>query len=129
MAKSVVTVPSRSYNPGTRTASIPNLSTDDNGIQIILTRESWPVGTDILSGSIDGSNDGTTWFNLTVFSYDGGDQINPRTGQLVTTCGPTVYWPERNDGSGNAVPQRPQSVRGTVTNTARLTTAITLQGV
>jgi hypothetical protein len=101
MAKSIVQVPSRLYAADVRTVNIPNLSTDDNGIQIVLTRESWPdTGAAVLSGTIEGTNDGgLTWFNLTTFSYAGGDQVNTRTGLPVTTCGPTVYWPESYDAT------------------------------
>lgn len=131
MAKSTITVSSRSYSPGTRTVTIPNLSTDDNGIKIILTRESWPdTGSDVISGIISGSNDaGATWFELTRFSYAGGDMVNPRTHQPVLTSGPTVYWPESYDDQGVATPHRPDQVRAELTNTVTLTTAITLQGV
>lgn len=131
MAKSTITVPSRSYNPGTRTVTIPNLSTDDNGIKIVLTRESWAAtGSDVISGIISGSNDaGATWFELTRFSYVGGDLTNPRTGLPITTCGPTVYWPETYDAQGVAIPHRPGQVKADLTNTVTLTTAITLQGV
>lgn len=128
MAKSIVTVPSRSYQPGTRTVNLPNLSTDDNGIKISLTRESWPEGSDIITGNIDGSNDGVEWFNLAPFSCDGGVQINGRTGQVVLTSGTEVTWPLRNDGQGNAIPQRPAQVRAVITNTVTLTTGITLEG-
>lgn len=130
MAKASVTVPSRSYQPGTRTVVLPDLTADDNGVQITLTRESWPAtGGDILSGTVEGSDDaGATWYELTRFSYPGGDQINPRTGQPVLTCGPTAYWPERTI-NGVAVPQRPGQVRAVVSNTVTLTTGITLSGV
>ena len=131
LAKSSLTVPSRSYAPGTRTVTIPDITTDDNGIKIALTRENWPdTGSEVITGQIDGSDDGgSTWYNLTVFGYEGGQQINPRTGQVVTSCGPSVSWPERYDGQGNATPQRPQQVRAILTNTTTLTTAITLTGI
>ena len=126
MAKSFVTVPSRQYTAGSRSVNIPNLSTDDNGIQITLTRESWPdTGSDIISGVIEGTNDsGSTWFGLAPFSYPDGDQINPRTQQPVTAEVFRVYWPERG-----GVPQRPQGVRATVANTVTINTAITVEGL
>jgi hypothetical protein len=129
LAKSSLTVPSRSYAPGTRTVTIPDITTDDNGIKIALTRESWPdTGGDVITGQIDGSDDGgATWYNLTVFGYPGGEQINPRTGQVVTSCGPSVSWPERYV-DGVTIPQRPQQVRAILTNLVTLTTAITLTG-
>ena len=130
MAKSSISVPSRSYSPGTRTVNLPNLSTDDNGINIAMTRESWPdTGSDVITGQIDGSSDGgATWNNLTTFNFAGGVQINGRTGQVVTASGVTVSWPETYDEQGNATPQRPAQVRAVITNTVTLTTAITVQG-
>lgn len=129
MAKSIVSVPSGQYQPGTRTVDVPNLSSDDKGIEVAFTRESWPSGDSVLSGVIEGSNDGATWFELSRFDYPGGDQINPRTGQPVTASMLRVYWPERNDGSGNFIPQRPQGVRSSITNSVVLRTAITLRGL
>lgn len=133
MAKSIVTVSSRIYAPGSRTVNIPNLTTDDNGIKISLTREAWvdgpPAGAEIITGLIETSNDGNTWQPLLVFGYAGGDMTNPKTGLPVTACGPTVFWPERNDGNGNMIPQRPAQVRASITNTVSLRTAITLEGV
>lgn len=129
MAKSNITVPSRVYAPGSRQVAIPNLTTDDNGISVTLTRESWPAGSDIVSGVIEASDDGATWRELTRFSWDGGDQVNPRTGLPVTAQTLRVYWPERNDGSGSLVPQRPAQVRASITNTVSVQTAITLQGL
>lgn len=129
-AKSQITVPSRLYQPGTRTVDLPNLTTDDNGIQIQLTRESWPdTGSDVLTGTIEGSNDGLEFFELTRFNYAGGVQINPRTGLEFTTCGPSVYWPETYDANGVATPHRPGQVRATITNSVALRTAITLTGL
>lgn len=135
MAKATITVPSRVYQAGAHPPVIlPNLTSDDNGVRISFTRETWPdpggLGAEILSGKIEGSDDGgNTWYGLCVFGYAGGDMTNPKTQLPVTVCGPTVFWPERNDGSGNMVPQRPGQVRATVTNTVALRTAITLDGV
>lgn len=124
MAKASISVPSRTYQPGTRTVVLPDLTSDDNGAQITMTRESWQdTGGDIISGLVEGSNDGATWFALMSFAYPGGDEINPRTGQPVLFVQPTVTWPE-----SNGVPQRPAQVRATITNTVALTTAITLAG-
>lgn len=130
-AKSQVTVPSRLYQPGTRQVNVPNITTDDNGMNISLTRESWPdTGSDVISGMIEGSNDGTDFFELTRFNYVGGTLINSKTGQVITTCGPSVYWPERYDpGTDTFIPQRPAQVRATITNTVALQTAITLSGL
>jgi hypothetical protein len=127
MAKASITVPSQSYSPGTRTVNLPNLTTDDNGITITLTRESWPIGSNIISGVIEGSNDGVNWFELTRFSWDGGDQINPRTGLPVTAQWVSVSWPEKLI-NGVMTPQRPAQARARVTNTVTLTTAITVAG-
>lgn len=130
MAKSSIVVPSRVYAAGTRTVNLPNLTTDDNGVHVDFTRESWAVGTNILTGVIEGSNDsGVTWFNLTVFAYNGGDEINPRTQQPVLSSGVTCYWPESYDSQGNAIPHRPTDVRATVTNTVSLRTQVSLTGV
>ena len=131
MAKATISVPSTVYAPGTRTVVLPNLTTDDNGINIALTREAWTdTGEDVISGTIDGSNDGgATWFNLTTFNYVGGTMINPRTSQVVATCGLRAYWPERYDANGVASPQRPGQVRAVITNTVSLRTAVTLTGV
>jgi hypothetical protein len=127
MAKASITIPSQSYTPNTRTVNLPNLTTDDNGITITLTRESWPVGSNIISGFIEGSDDGVNWFGLTQFSWDGGDQINPRTGLPVLTQWVSVSWPEKLV-NGVMVPQRPAQARARVTNTVTLTTAITVAG-
>ena len=128
MAKAIITVNSKVYQPGTRTVTLPDLTSDDNGVKIILTRESWTdTGSDVLSGVMEGSDDGIAWREMMRFAYPGGDIINPRTGQLVTTCGPTRYWDER-DVNGVMTPQRPAQVRVTVTNTVALRTGITLQG-
>lgn len=130
MAKSSITVPSRVYAAGTRTVNLPNLTTDDNGVRVDFTREAWPIGTDILTGVIEGSNDGgATWFNLTTFNYDGGVMTNPRTGQPVLSCGPAVTWPEGYDANGSPVPRRPTDVRSTLTNTVSLRTQVSLIGV
>lgn len=129
MAKSSVTISSRSYTPGTREIAVPNLTTDDNGIRIDMTRESWTdTGANIITGTIEASDDGVTWRKLTEFAYPGGNQINPRTGQPVLVSAIAVYWPERTI-NGIAVPQRPAQVRATVTNTVTLTTALSLNGV
>lgn len=131
MAKATITVSSRVYQPGSRSVVLPNLTTDDNGIKISLTRESWPdqAGAEILSGLIEGSDDGgATYYGLCVFGYAGGNMTNPKTGQPVTVCGPTVYWPERNI-NGVMTPQRPSQVRATLSNTVALQTAVTLDGV
>lgn len=130
MAKAIVQVASRVYQPGERVVNLPDLTSDDNGVQIVFTRENWPdTGADVISGIISGSNDGTNWFELTRFNYAGGNMINPRTKQPVLTCGPSVHWPEVYDQNGNATPERPAQVRADITNTAALRTAITLQGV
>lgn len=130
MAKSIVTVASRVYAPGTRSILLPNLTADDNGVKISLTREGWPdTGADVVAAIILGSDDGgATWYELMRFSYVGGVMTNPRTGQVVSVCGPTVFWPQRNDGSGNFILQRPGQARADVTNFASLRTAITLEG-
>jgi hypothetical protein len=131
MAKATITVPSTSYAPGSRTVNLPNLTTDDNGILVSLTREAWPdTGSDVISGVIEGSNDaGATWFELTRFSYAGGVMVNPRSSQVVATCGPKVYWPETYDANGVATPKRPGQVRARIINTVTLTTAVTLTGL
>lgn len=130
MAKSSIVVPSRIYAAGTRTVNLPNLTSDDNGVRVDFTREAWPAGTDILTGVIEGSNDGgATWFNLTTFNYDGGVMTNPRTGQTVLSCGPTAYWPESYDSNGIATPHRPTDVRATLTNTVSLRAQVSLLGV
>lgn len=124
MAKATITVPSRVYAAGTREVELPNLTTDDGGIKCNFTRESWAVGSNVLSGLIEGSNDnGVTRFSLAPFSFDGGDVINAKTGQPVTDSWFVVTWPERND-----VPQRPGRVFATITNSVSLRTAITLSG-
>lgn len=130
MAKATITVSSRVYTPATRTVILPNLTADDAGVKIILTREAWlDTGSEIVTGSIEGTNDAwATSFNLTVFGYVGGVMLNPRTGLPVLTVEPTAYWPETTI-DGVAVPQRPQEVRLVITNTVTLTTAITLTGV
>jgi hypothetical protein len=129
MAKASFSVPSTLYTAATREVELPNLTTDDNGIRINFTRESWPVGTGILSGFIEGSNDNNaTRFPLAPFTFDGGDQINPRTGQPVLSCGQLWTWPESYDSQGNAIPRRPGRVFVTVTNSVSLRTAITLTG-
>lgn len=130
MAKSIIQIVSRVYQPGVRTVNLPNLTTDDNGITITFTRESWPLGdgSDILMGIISGSNDGVNFDELGQFSYAGGDQINPRTHLPVTQTVYSVEWPSRNDGQGNFIPERPAQVKAEITNTVALTTAITLAG-
>lgn len=133
MAKSTISVPSRLYTPGTRTVNLPDLTTDDNGAVITMSRESWPLAPvptdDILSVQIDGSNDGgATWFNLGGFSCPGGDLINPWTHLPVTELSSKIYWPSR-EIDGVDVPQRPGSVRATFVNTVALQTAITLAGL
>jgi hypothetical protein len=141
VAKAKVTVPSRVYAPSgaldsgnERIVSLPNLTTDDNGVKITFTRESWPdgppAGAEILSGVIEGSDDGgQTFYGLCVFGYAGGDMTNPKTGLPVTVCGPTVGWPEKNDGNGNMIPQRPAQVQARIANSVTLRTGITLEGV
>ena len=124
MAKATISIPSQSYTPNTRTVTLPNLTTDDNGISATLTRESWPdTGGDILTIQFQGSDDGTNFYDLARFTYAGGDQINSHTGQPVTFIKPTVEWPARN-----GVPQRPSKARAIITNTVTITTAITLTG-
>jgi hypothetical protein len=139
VAKAKVAVASRNYAPSgalgsgsERAVSLPNLTSDDTGVKITFTRESWPdqAGAEILSGIIEGSNDGgQTWDALCLFGYAGGDMTNPKTGLPVTSCGPTVYWPERNDGNGNMIPQRPAQVQARIANSVTLRTGITLEGV
>jgi hypothetical protein len=139
VAKAFVNVPSRVYAPsgvlgsGTeRVVSLPNLTSDDNGIKISFTRESWPDGppasAEILSGIIEGSNDGVTFFGLCEFGYAGGNMTNPKTGLPVTVCGPTVFWPERTVNNV-AVPQRPNQVQARIANSVSLRTGITLEGI
>src|SRR4051812_36061612 len=116
MAKSSITVPSRVYAAGTRTVNLPNLTTDDNGVQIIFTRESWALASpdpevEVITGLVEGTDNGTDWYTLGgPFGYAGGVMTNHRTGLEVLTCGPTISWPERYDGQGNAIPQRPAEV-------------------
>lgn len=139
MAKAKVIVPSRVYaasgalgSGNERIVSLPNLTSDDNGVKITFTRESWPdqAGAEILSGIIEGSDDNwQTKYALCLFGYAGGDMTNPKTGQPVTSCGPTVFWPERNDGNGNMIPQRPGQVQARIANSVSLRTGITLEGV
>jgi hypothetical protein len=130
MAKATITVTSRVYAIGTREVELPNLTTDDNGIRIDFTRESWPVGADVITGVVEGSNDNdATRFPLAPFRFDGGDQVNPRTGLPVLSCGQLWTWPESYDSQGNAIPHRPGRVFVTVTNSVSLRTAITLTGV
>jgi len=130
MAKTTITIPSRSYAPATRTVAVPDLTTDDNGIEILLTRESWPDVGEIISGVIEFSNDGgATWELLNPFGpFVGGIMLNPRTGQVVPTSGLRTYWPE-NFVNGVWVPQRPAQVRAVATNTVTLTTAVTVNGL
>ena len=125
MAKATIIVPSRSYTPGVRTVTLPNLSSDDHGVNVSLTRESWPdTGSDVLSFTIEGSDDGVVWSGLAVYSIAGGDMVNSRTGLPTLTCGLTVVWPDVT-GQG---PQRPAQVRAVITNVVTLTTAVTLSG-
>jgi hypothetical protein len=124
MAKATISIASALYPAGTRSVELPNLSSDDLGIKITLTRESWPdTGSDVVSGIFEQSEDGNTWASMGTFGYVGGTMTNPRTGQVVTSCGPTRYWDEFN-----GVPHRPAHVRLTITNTVSLQTAITLTG-
>lgn len=124
MAKATITIASQVYPAATRSVELPNLSSDDNGIKIDLTREAWPdTGSDVVIGSWEQSEDGTTWASMGTFSYVGGVMTNPRTGLTVTSCGPTRYWDELN-----GIPHRPAHVRLTITNTVSLRTAITLTG-
>lgn len=132
MAKASIFIPSNVYTPNTRSVILPNLTSDDNGVKVILTREAWPdTGDVIVSGVIEGSNDNwATSFNLTSFAYAGGVMINPRTLLPVLTVEPTAYWPETYDPvTGVATPLRPAQVRMVVTNTVTITTSITLTGV
>jgi len=131
MAKATITVPQRTYQPGVRTVELPNLTTDDNGIEILMTRVSWPdTGGNVITGLVEGSNDNDqTRFELTEFGWPGGDLTNPRTGLPVTASGQRCYWPETYDAQGNAVPKRPGRVFVTITNTVAITTAITLKGL
>lgn len=125
MAKATISIPETSYTPGSRTVTLPDLTSDDNGIQARLTIVNWPdTGGDILSLQFQGSDDGNNWFDLANFSYPGGVHIHPRTGLPVPAALPTVYWPQRN-----GIPQRPFRARVIATNTVTLTTAITLTGV
>lgn len=131
MAKATRSVPQNTYAPGTREVELPNLTTDDNGIDMQFTRVSWPVngGVDVVTGSIDGTDDNdATRYNLTVFSFPGGDQTNPRTGLPVTYSGVHCYWPEAYV-NGVTVPKRPGRVFVTITNPVTITTAITLTGL
>lgn len=128
MAKASISVASRQYQPGTRTVVLPDLTADDSGIKVTLTREGWPAGDDIILGVIESSNGGAVWLEMARVIYAGGVQLDPRTGQVVDTCGPSIYWPERKI-DGFLIPQRPAQVRITVTNTVRLTTAISLTGL
>lgn len=132
MAKAIITVPSHTYAAGSRSVLLPNLTTDDNGVTITFTRESWPLGdgSNILSGVISGSNDGGVTFPIALgaFAWPGGDQINPRTSQPVTTSVYSLEWPQTDNGDGTTTPQRPQQVKADITNTVALTTAITLTG-
>lgn len=129
MAKATITVPSRVYAAGTREVELPNLTTDDGGIKCEFTRESWPVGSPVMTGLVEGSDDNdVTRYSLAPFAFDGGDAINAKTGQPVLTSWFIVTWPERNDGNGNFIPQRPGRVFATITNSVSLRTAITLSG-
>lgn len=128
MAKASFSVPQQLYSAGTREIELPNLTSDDLGVKISLTRVAWQdTGSPVIIGSIDASNDnGATRFNLTEFNYNGG-AMTDRLGNPVNACGPTVYWPEKAV-NGVLVPQRPGRVWATLTNTVPLTTAITLTG-
>ena len=128
MAKASISIPSRSYAPGTRGVDLPNLTTDDNGVVVSFTRESWPVdpvdaNVNVLFGVIRWTDPFSGDESDTPFGWPGGNQINPRTGQPVTVSSFKVYWPER-DG----VAQRPANVHADVTNSVTLNTAITVQG-
>jgi hypothetical protein len=124
MAKATITVPSRVYAADTRDVELPNLTSDDAGVKIQLTRENWAdTGSPVVFGIIQGSNDnGATRFELCSFAYVGGVMVN-KFGQTVTVCGPTCYWTEHS-----GVPQRPGRVWLNITNTVSLRTAITLTG-
>lgn len=127
MAKATITVSSRVYAAGTRSVELPNLTSDDNGINISLTREAWTdTGGIVLTIQVEGSDNGVDRYDMAATSFVGGVMLN-RQGQPQLTCGISVYWPEKNIG-GVFVPQRPANVYATLTNAVSLRTAVTLTG-
>lgn len=128
MAKATITVASRVYAAGTRSVELPNLTSDDRGVDLSLTREAWQdTGSPVLTIQFEASDNGdVSRYALAGTAFVGGTMLN-RQGGTQLTCGLRVYWPERNI-DGVMVPQRPAQVFATLTNTVSLRTAITLTG-
>lgn len=115
----LVNANSRNYSPATRTYGPAALDAAWTRAQISLSRESWPdTGGNVVDATLEISfNGGQTWELLTSFSAAGGDALD-RFGNVIPTSYVRVTLP--NTGTG-------RSVRGTVTNTATIRTAILIE--
>ena len=113
-----ITVPSRTYQAGTRNAETP-VDAADTKVDINFTRENWPNVAGLVDAQIHYSNDnGGSWRLLAGATTNGGVLTN-RLGQTVTSFNVGAKLPTEDSGSSI------RRVRAVLTNTAALDTAIT----
>lgn len=116
----VIDVPEREYQPGTRDTGPNGVSIPDDAtrVEIELTRVNWPdTGSLVIDGEIEVSMDGgQSWRRLLGIKDYGGVVNSPRTGAPKPATWGRVDLPP---GTG-------RRLRGRVTNTVALRTAVSL---
>jgi hypothetical protein len=123
-----IDIPSQAYTPGEYGPfEINGLGGADNGFELTLTREAWPVGL-VVTVRIEISEDGTTWKPWIVAPMAGGEILG-RDGQPLLVARVSGTWPGENDGSGGRRKVRQQKVRMLATVAQALTTAITMDPI
>lgn len=118
----VISRASASYNAGTRQLLATNTQPYTN-VAMTFTRESWPLTTsdEILFVDLERSTDGgNTWQYVGGASFSGGT-ITDKFGNVQATCGADFSYLQNGQPT-----QLTGVIRATIRNTARLTTAITV---
>lgn len=117
-------IPSQGYSIGDHLlADIKNIPASQDGIRVMLTRESWPIGP-VLSLSVSGRVGGAASGGAQAV-FEGGEIIG-RNGEPLTEAVLEWQWPGENDGQGNRRVIRVTDVEVRINVIQQINTAVTV---
>lgn len=111
-----LTVPSRNYQVGDQSFTIPQSKLDFDSYKITLTRENWPQGVDctLENGAVQSNvavqikferstDGGANWTSAGEATFPGGILIQPHTGNIITES--SIEFAAKNPSTGGTVKQ------------------------
>lgn len=135
----IATVPSRDYQVGETTLTVPQSKLDFDHYRIALTRENWPQGVDCVleNGAVQSNvvvqiifersdDGGSTWKHAGSGTFQGGAGINPHTGLPVLN--PFIGFDAR-DARTNVIVKQTGLLRVTARVLVPIRTAVTVMAV